>query len=93
MVTIVHIGNLSASANSDISLKGKLPAPIFKIVSAKILQGHSVNEGGTATYDIFTVVSPTVTLVDEYTIRLDTDITTKDVLELIYVSKAEVPQP
>ena len=89
-ITVV-IGNISATAGTNISLKGKIPAPIEKIVDAKILQGHSVNEGGTATYDIFTVVNVTATLVDEYTITLDADITTKDALQITYIPKNEKP--
>jgi len=44
MPRTVLIGNLSASAGANISLKGMIPAPIYRIVSAVVLAGHSVNE-------------------------------------------------
>jgi hypothetical protein len=52
-----------------------------------------VDENGTATYDILSASSVTVTLVDEYTIRLGSAITTKDLLQLVYVSKTEFVAP
>jgi len=93
MPKTVLIGNLSAAANTNISLKGFISEPIFAIVDARILQGHAVNEGGTATYSIFNVVAPTVTLVDKYTIQLSVAIATTDVLQLTYVGVTEKVQP
>lgn len=87
-VTVV-LGNISATAGTNISLQGKIPAPIDTIIDAKILQGHSVSEAGGATYDILAVVSVTATKVDDYTITLNADITTKDLLQITYVSKTE----
>jgi len=93
MPRTVLIGNLSASAGTNISLKGLIPTPIYKIISAVVLAGHSVNEGGTATYDIFTATSATATKVDPYTITLNVAITTKDLLMLTYISTTEIVAP
>ena len=89
----VVIGNLSASAGANIDLRGKIPAPIYKINSAVVLAGRSVNEGGTATYDILAATSATATKVDEYTITLSVAITTKDLLALDYIATTEYPVP
>ena len=89
----IIIGNLSASAGASIDLRGKIPAPIYRINSAVILAGRSVNEGGTATYDILAATSATATRVDGYTITLSVDITTKDLLALDYVATTEYPVP
>ncbi len=89
----VLIGNLSAAAGADINLKGLIPAPIHRVISAVILAGRSVDEGGTDTYDILAASSVTVTLVDEYTIRLGAAISTRDLLQLVYVSKTEFVAP
>jgi hypothetical protein len=89
----VTLGNLSAAAGADINLKGLIPTPIHRVISAVILAGRTVNENGTATYDILSASSVTVTLVDEYTIRLGSAITTKDLLQLVYVSKTEFVAP
>jgi len=93
VVRKVIVGNISASAGSNISLRGKIPAPIRSVISATVLAGHSVNEGGTATYDILSATSATPTKVDEYTITLNVDITTKDLLELTYVAVTDYPAP
>ena len=93
MPRTVLIGNLSASAGANISLKGMIPAPIYRIVSAVVLAGRSVNEGGTATYDILAATSATATKVDEYTITLNVAITTKDLLMLTYIATTEFPVP
>jgi len=93
MPKTVIIGNLSASANTNISLKGYISEPIFTIVSAVVLQGHAVNEGGTATYNIFNPVSATATKVDNYTISLNVAIATTDVLQLTYVGVTEKVAP
>ena len=87
------VGNISATAGSNINLRGKIPGPIDSIISAVVLAGHSVDEGGTATYDILAATSATATKVDDYTITLDVDITTKDLLQLTYVSKTEYVKP
>jgi hypothetical protein len=93
MARSVLIGGISASAGANISLKGLIPAPIYKIVSATILAGRSVNEGGTATYDILSATSVTATKVDNYTVTLSAAITTKDLLLLRYVAETEVVAP
>jgi hypothetical protein len=93
VVKKVVVGNVSAAAGANISLRGKIPAPIYAIRSATLLAGHSVNEGGTATYDILAASSVTATKVDEYTITLDVAITTKDLLELEYIATTEYPVP
>jgi len=93
MPRTVLIGNLSAAAGTNISLKGFILEPIFAVVSAVVLQGHAVNEAGTATYNIFNPVSATVTLVDKYTIQLSVAIATTDVLQLTYVGVTEKVQP
>jgi hypothetical protein len=92
MITVV-IGNISASSGANIDLRGKIPGPIHSIVSATILAGHNVNEGGTATYDILEATSATATKVDPYTITLNVAITTKDLLVLSYVATTECPLP
>lgn len=89
----VLIGNLSAAAGANINLKGLVPAPIHRVLSAVILAGRSVDEGGSDTYDILAASSVTVTLVDEYTIRLGADISTRDLLQIVYVSKTEFVAP
>jgi len=89
----VVLGGISASAGANIDLRGRIPAPIFRIVSAVVLQGRSVNEGGTATYDIFTMASATATKIDPYTITLDVAVTTKDLLVITYVSTTEIVAP
>jgi hypothetical protein len=93
MAVTVLLGNLSANAGSIISLKGLIPAPIHRIINAVILAGHTVNEAGTATYDILTATSAVATVVDDYTITLNVSITTKDLLLLTYVPKTEYPAP
>ena len=93
MPVAVLLGNISASAGANISLRGKIPAPIRKIISAVVLAGRSVNEGGTATYDILAATSATATKVDEYTITLSAAITTKDLLLLTYTPTTEYPAP
>jgi hypothetical protein len=93
MVTKVIVGNISAAAGADIDLRGKIPRPIYTIVSATLLAGQSVDEGGTATYDILAATSATATKVDDYTITLNVDITTKDLLELVYIARTEYPVP
>lgn len=90
MPRTVLVGNLSAAADTNIDLRGKIPAPIKAIRGAVVLAGHSVNEGGTATYDILAATSATATLVDEYTIKLNVAITTKDLLLLTYVAKTDL---
>jgi hypothetical protein len=89
----VIIGNISAAAGSNISLRGKIPAPIYVVRSAVVLAGHSVNEGGSATYDILAATSATPTKVDEWTITLNVAITTKDLLELEYIAVTDYPVP
>lgn len=93
MARSVLIGGISATAGTNISLKGLIPAPIYKIVSATILAGRSVNEGGTATYDILSATSVTATKVDDYTITLSSAITTKDLLLLRYIAESEIVAP
>jgi hypothetical protein len=93
MARSVLIGGISASAGANISLKGLIPAPIYKIVSATILAGRSVNEAGSATYDILSATSVTATKVDDYTITLSAAITTKDLLLLKYIAESEVVAP
>jgi len=93
MVKKVVVGNISAAVGASISLRGKVPAPIYKILSATLLAGRTVNEGGTATYDILAASSVVATKVDEYTITLNVAITTKDLLELTYVATTEYPVP
>ena len=93
MVKKVVVGNISAAAGSNINLRGKIPAPIYKVLSATLLAGRSVNEGGTATYDILAATSATPTKVDEYTITLNVAITTKDLLELTYIATTEYSVP
>jgi len=93
VVRKVIVGNISASAGSNISLRGKIRDPIRSVISATVLADHSVNEGGTATYDILSATSATPTKVDEYTITLNVDITTKDLLELTYVAVTDYPAP
>jgi hypothetical protein len=93
MARSVLIGGISASAGANISLKGLIPAPIYKIVSATILAGRSVNEAGSATYDILSATSVTATKVDDYTITLSAAITTKDLLLLKYITESEVVAP
>lgn len=93
MPVTVLLGNLSASAGANISLKGLIPAPIRRIVSVVVLAGRSVNEGGTAVYDILAATSATATRVDEYTITLNVAITTKDLLLLTYTPTTEYPAP
>jgi hypothetical protein len=93
MVKKVVISNISAAAGANIDLRGKIPAPIHTILSATLLAGHSVNEGGTATYDILAASSATATRVDPYTITLNVAVTTKDLLELVYVAATEYPVP
>jgi len=85
----ILLGNLAADANTNIDLRGKIPAPIYKIVGAVRLAGRSVDEGGSATYDIASSV--TATKVDEWTIKLGAPITTKDLLELAYIATTEYP--
>jgi hypothetical protein len=86
----VLIGNISAAAGASISLRGIISDPIFSIVGATLLAGHSVNEGGTATYDILAASSVTATKVDDYTITLNAAVTTKDLVVLQYIGKTEV---
>ena len=94
MVTKVIVGNISAAAGANIDLRGKIPRPIYTVVSATLLAGRSVNEGGTATYDILAATAvTTVTKVDDYTITLSSAITTKDLLELVYIARTEYPVP
>jgi len=93
MPITVLVGNIAATSGSNISLKGKIPAPIDSIISAVVLAGHSVDEGGTATYDILAATSATATKVDDYTITLNVDITTKDLLQLTYMPKTEYVKP
>ena len=89
----VILGGISAASGSNISLIGKIKEPIYSIVGATLLAGHSVNEGGTATYDILAASSATATLVDSYTITLNTAVTTKDLVVLQYIAKTEYPVP
>jgi len=89
----VLIGNISGAAGANLSLKGFLPAPIYKINSAVVLAGRSVNEGGTATYDILAATSATATKVDDYTITLNAAITTKDLLLLDYIPSTQFVVP
>ena len=93
MPVTVLLGNISASAGASISLKGRIPAPIHRVLSAVVLAGRSVNEGGTATYDILAATSATATKVDEYTITLNVAITTRNLLLLTYIPTTEYPAP
>lgn len=93
MVKKVVVANLSGTAGTNLDLRGKIPAPIHSIQGATLLAGHSVNEGGTATYDILAASAVTATKVDDYTITLNVDITTKDALELVYVARTEYHIP
>ena len=89
----VYVGGISATAGTNIDLTGRISEPIYSIILARILAGHSVNEGGTATYDILATTSVTATKVDSKTITLSAAITTKDILELVYQSTTEFPVP
>ena len=92
MKTVIF-GNISAAAGANISLVGIISDPIYKIVSATVLAGHSVNEGGTATYDILAATAATATKVDDYTITLNVAVTTKDLVVLNYIGKTEQIAP
>jgi len=59
--------------------------PIDRILYAGIFEGRSVNEGGTAVYDIGPV-AVTATKVDENTITLDVATTAYSELHLTYLT-------
>ena len=87
MVKEVVFAPGAVTAGSNIDLPSGC-APIDKILDAEIFEGHAVDEGGTATYDIGPS-SVTATKVDENTITLDVDTTVYTWLRLRYIAKGE----
>jgi len=78
----------AVSAGSNIDLPDGC-SPIDIILDAEIFEGHAVDEGGTATYDIGPVTNVTATKVDENTITLDKNTTAYTWLRLRYIAKGE----
>ena len=82
----------AVAAATNFSIPDNAP-PIRSVVAGRIREGHSVNEGGTATYDIFSgPTAVTVTKVDDRTIQSDTAIDATDVFELDYFARGELGQ-
>jgi len=91
MVVEISFAPGAVTAGSNIDLPSGSP-PIGSIIDAVLFQGHAVDEGGSATYDI-KPTSVTATKVDADTIQLDTDTTAYDLLILRYHQAGTTPEP
>ncbi|MHC1624573.1 MAG: hypothetical protein ACXQS2_01010 [Methermicoccaceae archaeon] len=81
----------AVNADTEIDMPSGSP-PIGTIIDAVLFQGHAVDEGGSATYDI-APTSVTATKVDANTITLDTATTAYDLLILRYYPAGMTSEP